>query len=934
MTGNAVTAAQTTPTAKPPKKRLALKIVAIALAAVIVLLALAPYILPTAWLASAVETAVKSHVRGPVTLGGVSWGWLGGVTVDGVAIGETSEFGGGTFLKVSRISVQVSFLDLLWKKVTVKSVTIDSPEITITRNEQGAWNYENLFAGQDQTHRFARASVAPAPAGGSFDVAVHKVRVEKGVLDFQDHKENISLKATDLSASVDADYSGDMIRGGAKVSFDLAQPQGNGRFELVAENVSAPNPPSAGAIDKAVASGTIMLTGIDIGEAIATSAPQFKHDLATGRLTLAIDYDLASGVVKLKGRNGSISGLALGKAAGMPASTAIGDVKFTFDAAGSQDPQQNITATLNSFALTTAFLDLDASGKANITQQAKSVSAKASGSIDPSALPKGLVQLPPDIETAGRAKFDVSFEGNPAPGKFAATVDAGPMKVALANVLKKESGVAAAVAVSGQMSPTLITADKFDVTLNGGAITGSGSFDPANKAAAWTVSGNFKGLNVADYYPGSRPLTVAGAFTDTGKFFLASQKRASDFVVDTTFDKLSLDVPENPGTEVILSGATSFNSVRATATGLTLNVGGMPISIEMNITAPLERPAGTVTVRGRQIDADSLLAVARALQSSVPSAPAAEAESAAAPASRPASEIAQAAGRSYITSANVNLDLKIDQMIYQNFTGTNLVVDAGLVSGNAVVRRASVDIFGGNAGLTYNGNLLSSDMPFQMDFKAANVQANDATQQYIAKWLPGMQVNGTVAATFAATGKLGGSSDQMQKSMNGRGELDLTDSTLGFGDMPEALSALLGGLNLDAVRVASQSIPLELADGALSSDYTAPTGAYELFVTGKTYLAGGYSQKIGVSPRGSNARIRLLTIESGKRSYVDAKDLMADLVSAGLSGAFLKQPSVKGSEQPTKEEQAVQGVESLINLFGGEKEKPKAPSKTPSKKKK
>ena len=109
---------------KPVKKHRLLKVLAGVFVLFVVAVALLPYIVPATWLAGAIEQAAKAHVKGTFTLGAVSWGWFGGVRVDDINIGETSESGGGTFLKVSRVNVHVSFLDLLRKKVTVKSVVV------------------------------------------------------------------------------------------------------------------------------------------------------------------------------------------------------------------------------------------------------------------------------------------------------------------------------------------------------------------------------------------------------------------------------------------------------------------------------------------------------------------------------------------------------------------------------------------------------------------------------------------------------------------------------------------------------------------------------------------------------------------------------------------------------------------------------------------
>ena len=101
---------------KPVKRHRLLKIMGIAFAVLVLVVVLLPYLIPTGWLAGKIEKAAESHIRGPVKMGGVSWGWLGGLKVENVTIGEPSEFGGGTFLKVSSVSAKVSLLDIVFSE--------------------------------------------------------------------------------------------------------------------------------------------------------------------------------------------------------------------------------------------------------------------------------------------------------------------------------------------------------------------------------------------------------------------------------------------------------------------------------------------------------------------------------------------------------------------------------------------------------------------------------------------------------------------------------------------------------------------------------------------------------------------------------------------------------------------------------------------------
>jgi hypothetical protein len=471
------------------------------------------------------------------------------------------------------------------------------------------------------------------------------------------------------------------------------------------------------------------------------------------------------------------------------------------------------------------------------------------------------------------------------------------------------------------MTPATISADKLDVILSGGRITGSGTFDQVAKAAEWRMDADFEGVNVADYYPGSKPLAVAGGFKHTGRFFLGTSKRASDFVLETEFNNLSLDVKDNPGVEVGISGRESANSARAQATDLVVTVGGMPITVNADVQTPLEKPTGKITVRGREISVDSLMAVARALQSAVPAQPE--------PSGRPVEPTqadkdtaakAQAAARAYVSNANVNLDLAIDKMTYQNFTGNNLVVDAGLVAGKVIVRKAAVDIFGGKADLTTTTNLLTSEMPFEASLMVGKVQARDVAQPFVSRWLPGIPISNAVDVSMSVSGKLGGQAEALLSSFNGKGTVEISDGTLVIGALPVPLTAALGIPSLDNVPVPSLKIPLDLQNGLMRYAFAVPAGKYKLSFDVEARLAGAFRQKVALVMPGTGQSIRLFSVENGRRIEVDPRELIADVAKAQLMGAIGPKVETQPGQEPSKEEQVLQGVGAVLDILTGKKE--------------
>ncbi|MBN1141076.1 MAG: AsmA family protein [Deltaproteobacteria bacterium] len=104
----------------------------------------------------------------PVTLGGdidLSLFPWAGVSLADLRLGNPPGFAERDLLSVKAFEVRVKLLPLLSKKIEVKRFVIDSPRLVLTRNRQGAANWEGL----GQT---AAAQPKPAPAAKDSPAAV------------------------------------------------------------------------------------------------------------------------------------------------------------------------------------------------------------------------------------------------------------------------------------------------------------------------------------------------------------------------------------------------------------------------------------------------------------------------------------------------------------------------------------------------------------------------------------------------------------------------------------------------------------------------------------------------------------------------------------------------------------------------------------------
>lgn len=906
-------AKQATPD-KPKRHRL-LKIAAISAVVLLVAFIILPYVLPTSWLAKMAETAIASKVRRPVELGGVSWGWLGGISVEDVTVGEAAEFGGGTFVRAGKVSARVSLFDLIRKKVSVRSVTIVAPEITIIRSQDGAWNFDTLLAAEESPRSVQVASLLPLAQSQNVDIAVERIRIRGGKVAFEDRRKQVAIAATDVSADLDADFSGPLIAGSADLSFDLKQETGDARFELAAANLTIPKSTSKSAADEVAVSGTLKLTDIDIAEAMAAASPESGRNALGGRLSLELDYDVKNGKVALKSRDGTVRKLIIGREVVSSGPVEVGDVTFSFDASASRSETED-SLSVTALELRTSFADIVASLDAKDSGGIKKASLSAGGSIVLASLPKGLVELPEDVDISGPLKFQASVSGSPATEEFTVTLDAGAMGIAAGSTVKKASGKTSLIKASGRIASGKIEADTLRVDLGGAAFEGSAGLDTGKMTANWKMAGNLDGFNLSDYYTGSKGLKVSGAFANEGVFMLGSPTRSSDFIINTNIDSLALDAVDNPGIEATMSGALDINSARAQARNLVVALGGKPLAVDALIRTPLERPQGKVTVRGKEISLDSALAVGKALAATSQS----DGDKPAEPSSgavQTAEGKAEKAGDIYISNADVTLDAVVDNVIYGDYTGTNLVVDAALVAGKAVVRKATVNMFGGRIDLTANYDLTAADQPFEASIAVAKLKAAQPTRDLLSAFLPGLSVDGTVDLGLKASGKGSGEISSVLDSLTGDGLVDITDGKLAVSGFPQTIASLakVDVSNLDFSKI---SVPLRLAGGAVHFDYEIEEGKDSVFIKGRVLLAGGYEQEIGYTPGGTSARIHLINDRNGKISFVEPEKLIADLAKAQLSGVLGSGDSDDGDK--SREEQIIEGVGELLDLLEKKKD--------------
>ena len=170
----------------------ALKILAVVLAGAVALLGaalfvLARYLDSEAFRRAAIAAAQET-LGAAVTVDELHVSLFSGATFRQVAIGNPPGIP-GELLRAEALVVRPRLLPLLQRRLEIAEVRIDAPTVTLTRNQQGEWNFERLVSrtpGSPSSGSSAGGAEAPVPVPipvpHALDVVVPRVVLTGGTL--------------------------------------------------------------------------------------------------------------------------------------------------------------------------------------------------------------------------------------------------------------------------------------------------------------------------------------------------------------------------------------------------------------------------------------------------------------------------------------------------------------------------------------------------------------------------------------------------------------------------------------------------------------------------------------------------------------------------------------------------------------------------------
>ena len=154
-----------------------LRIIAIVVGILVLLLLVAPFLIPVNAFRPEIEEKIGAAVGRKVEVGNLSLSLIGGsLTAENLSIADDPKFGSSPFLTAKSLHVGVEMVPLiLSRSLRVTGISIDQPEVNLLRDAAGKWNFSSL--GPAAAPAAAKAPRAPAAAP---EFSVQKMNLNDG----------------------------------------------------------------------------------------------------------------------------------------------------------------------------------------------------------------------------------------------------------------------------------------------------------------------------------------------------------------------------------------------------------------------------------------------------------------------------------------------------------------------------------------------------------------------------------------------------------------------------------------------------------------------------------------------------------------------------------------------------------------------------------
>ena len=208
-----------------------LRLVLIIVAVLVLLLVIAPFLIPVNQFRPTIEQKASTAIGREVKLGNLSLSLIGGsLGAEGLSIGDDPKFNQSPFLTAKSVKVGVELLPLIFSKtLNVTGVTIEDPEVTLLRNPAGQWNYSSFGSSATKTEGAQTpAPKAPEAPSSQTEFSIKQLDLKDGRISVgstssqkrsvYDHVE-VSASGVSLKSKFPVEVTAD-LPGGGKLRLD------------------------------------------------------------------------------------------------------------------------------------------------------------------------------------------------------------------------------------------------------------------------------------------------------------------------------------------------------------------------------------------------------------------------------------------------------------------------------------------------------------------------------------------------------------------------------------------------------------------------------------------------------------------------------------------------------------------------------------------
>jgi uncharacterized protein involved in outer membrane biogenesis len=439
-------------------------IVGISIGGVIGILGLIILLIPAIVSSDMVKNKIINNLEASlgrkVQIDDINMSWSSGLDIKNIHIKEREGIQGDTFVKVNRILCDIDFFPLINKQIRINDLIIDSPEIVLQKGKEGVFSYEDISKPVKPTPA-PEIVEKPVPEISKkpvekpertplvipaflFDTKI-KARVSNGKFTFIDHQLQEKTIIRDLNITLNIDSLHKPIEFNS--SFDI-ETKGEIEHADISLNLSLAKD---GEINPGNAKGTFnMKTGF------AQIAADFDMTRFMGEGGTGLDFSMNVDLEKLTNKLAGILGLPEGmqiegviyskvkaegqleKVIGIDGNTEITNLNITGGPLGNNPIRQpsikliqnvgidisNDKITVHKISIETNFAKLFLAGLATDLKNARNLDFKIFLNLDITKLMSEIGGLlPEDIEVAGSVQSNIKLKGRQSRLEVEGTTD-------------------------------------------------------------------------------------------------------------------------------------------------------------------------------------------------------------------------------------------------------------------------------------------------------------------------------------------------------------------------------------------------------------------------------------------------------------------------------------------------------------------------------